>query len=241
MDKKPPIFKHFRNIYSKSPWVLVSILWVSVLPTIGAITLGNWVYRNWPELELLSIGQQNIALIYCLTGTVLMGLALVPTTFFAVITGYLFGWQAFPYLVLSYTLASAVGYLLGRVLEKDSLEWILEPYPKAGQLIHDKRDQMGRLIFYIRISPVIPFAISNLVFALLDTGLKRVLWFGFLGMLPRTLLAFSSGAFAGTIQDALSSNSSVCQYLLIGGLLVVSVWGIYSFFTKPSKKKLIHR
>ncbi|EPR66719.1 TVP38/TMEM64 family protein [Cyclobacterium qasimii] len=235
MDKKPPIFKHFRNIYSKSPWVLVSILWVSILPTIGAVTLGNWIYRNWAELELLPIDQPNIALIYCLTGTVLMGLALVPTTFFAVVTGFLFGWQAFPYLVLSYTLASAVGYLLGRVLEKDSLEWILEPYPKASQLIHDKKEQMGKLIFYIRISPVIPFAISNLVFALLDTGLKRVLWFGFVGMLPRTLLAFSSGAFAGSIQDALSSNASVWQYLLIGGLLLVSVWGIYSFFTKPGK------
>ena len=241
MDKKPPIFKHFRNIYSKSPWLLVALLWVSIIPTIGALTLGGWIYSNWAELTIFSIIKPKVAIVYCFMGITLMGLALIPTTFFAVITGYLFGWQAFPYLVLSYTLASAVGYLLGKILKKDSLELILDPYPKAAKLIHDKKNQMGRLIFFIRISPVIPFAISNLVFALLETGLKRVLWFGFLGMLPRTLLAFSTGAFAGSIQEALSSDASVWQYLLVASLLIVSFWGIYSFFTKPSESKEVYR
>ncbi|GAB2997329.1 hypothetical protein GCM10027284_13840 [Cyclobacterium sediminis] len=166
-----------------------------------------------------------------------MGLALVPTTFFAVISGYIFGWHAFPYLVLAYTLASAVGYGLGRVLDKDSLDLLLDPYPKAKKLISEKKGQMGSLIFFVRISPVIPFAISNLVFALLRTGMKRVLWFGLLGMLPRTLLAFSSGALAGSIQEALTSKSSIWQYVLIAALLILSVAGIYAFFTKSVSKK----
>lgn len=237
MNKKPPIFKHFRNIYNQNPWVLVAILWVSILPSIGALMLGNWIYRHWSEINLAPIIEPEIALIYCISGTVLMGLAFVPTTFFAVISGYVFGWQAFPYLVLAYTLASAVGYFLGRILEKDSLDLLLEPYPKAKKLILEKKEQMGSLIFFVRISPVIPFAISNLVFALLRTGIKRVLWFGLLGMLPRTLLAFSSGALAGSIQEALSSKSSVWQYVLIAVLLIVSLVGIYAFFTKSVSKK----
>lgn len=236
MYKKLPIFKHFSNIYRRSPWVLVAILWVSILPSIGALTLGNWIYRNWSIVNLSPIIEPEIALIYCFSGTALMGLALVPTTFFAVVSGYVFGWASFPFLVLAYTLASALGYISGRVLEKDSLDLILEPYPKAKHLIMEKKEQMGGLIFFVRISPVIPFAISNLVFALLRTGIKRVLWFGFLGMLPRTLLAFSSGALAGSIQEALSSKSSVWQYILIVLLLVVSLYGIYAFFTKSATK-----
>jgi uncharacterized membrane protein YdjX (TVP38/TMEM64 family) len=236
MNKKPPIFKHFRNIYDQSPWVLIAILWVSILPSIGALLLGNWVYMHWFEVNLSSIIEPEIALIYCILGILLMGLALVPTTFFAVISGYIFGWQAFPYLVLAYTLASAVGYYLGRILEKNSLDLLLEPYPKAKQLISEKKGQMGSLIFFVRISPVIPFAISNLVFALLRTGIRRVLWFGLLGMLPRTLLAFSSGALAGSIQEALSTKPSIWQYVLIAALLILSVAGIYVFFTRSVSK-----
>ncbi|WP_339678567.1 VTT domain-containing protein [Cyclobacterium marinum] len=236
MNKKPPIFKHLRNIYNQSPWVLVTVLWVSILPSIGAIILGNWIYSHWSEINLSPIIKPEIVLIYCISGTFLMGLALVPTTFFAVISGYVFGWQTFPYLVLAYTLASAVGYYLGRILEKDSLDLLLAPYPKAKKLISEKKGQMGSLIFFVRISPVIPFAISNLVFAMLRTGIKRVLWFGFLGMLPRTLLAFSSGALAGSLQEALTTKSPIWQYVLIVALLVVSLVGIYTFFTKSASK-----
>lgn len=236
MNKKPPIFKHLRNIYNQSPWVLVAVLWVSILPSIGAIILGNWIYSHWSEINLSPIIKPEIVLIYCISGTFLMGLALVPTTFFAVISGYVFGWQTFPYLVLAYTLASAVGYYLGRILEKDSLDLLLAPYPKAKKLISEKKGQMGSLIFFVRISPVIPFAISNLVFAMLRTGIKRVLWFGFLGMLPRTLLAFSSGALAGSLQEALTTKSPFWQYVLIVALLVVSLVGIYTFFTKSASK-----
>jgi len=160
----------------------------------------------------------------------MMGMALIPTTFFSVISGFVFGWAAFPFLVLSYTLASAIGYLSGRLLEKNSLEWLLKPYPKAEKIIEEKKDRMGWLIFFVRISPVIPFAISNLVFAMLDTGLKRVLWFGLLGMLPRTFLAFLTGVLAGDIQEALRAKTASWQYLVIALLLIMSIWGIYSFF-----------
>lgn len=152
MNKKPPIFKHLRNIYNQSPWVLVAVLWVSILPSIGAIILGNWIYSHWSEINLSPIIKPEIVLIYCISGTFLMGLALVPTTFFAVISGYVFGWQTFPYLVLAYTLASAVGYYLGRILEKDSLDLLLAPYPKAKKLISEKKGQMGSLIFLLELA-----------------------------------------------------------------------------------------
>ncbi|NHE55397.1 TVP38/TMEM64 family protein [Cyclobacterium plantarum] len=241
MSKKPPIFKHFSVIYRRNPLVLAAIFWAGIVPSLGALLLVRWLYKNWSNLDIPSILQFETALTYSFIGALMMGLALVPTTFFSVVSGFVFGWTAFPFLVLAYTLGSAIGYQSGRFLEKNSLEWLLKPYPKAKAMIESKKDRMGWLIFFVRISPVIPFAVSNLVFALMDTGLKRVLWFGLLGMLPRTFLAFLTGALAGDIQQAFKAKTASWQYIVIVFLLVISVWGIYDFFVNKDSLKKNHR
>lgn len=237
MSKKPPIFKHFSVIYRRNPLVLAAIFWAGIVPSLGALLLVRWLYKNWGYLDIPSILALETATAYSITGALMMGLALVPTTFFSVISGFVFGLAAFPFLVLAYTLGSGIGYQSGRFLEKNSLEWLLKPYPKAKMMIESKKDRMGWLIFFVRISPVIPFAISNLVFALMDTGLKRVLWFGLLGMLPRTFLAFLTGALAGDIQQAIKAKTASWQYIAIVLLLILSVWGIYDFFVNKNSLK----
>src|SRR5690606_4862882 len=112
--------------------------------------------------------------------------ALLPTTFLSVLTGFVFGWEYFPLLVTGYTLASIMGYSVGRKLDKNSLAFLLDNYPKASRLIAEKKGNIFQLIFYVRLSPVIPFALSNLLFALLKVGLRDVVWMGLWGMLPRT-------------------------------------------------------
>lgn len=232
MNKKPTIFKHLAVIYRRNPWVVVAFLWAGLLPSLGGLLFLQGLYRYWGEVPVPSLMEVEAALVYGISGAILMGFALIPTTLFAVLSGFVFGWEAFPFMVLGYTLASVLGYLAGKALEKDSLPLLLQPYPKAKQIIAQKKEQMGWLVFFVRISPVIPFAISNLVFALLNSGLQRVLWFGLLGMLPRTFLAFLTGTLAGTIQQALSTGTTAWHYPAIGLLLLISLWGIYRFFKR---------
>lgn len=232
MNKKATIFKHLAVIYRRNPWVVVAFLWAGLLPSLGGLLFIRVLYLHWGTLTVPSLLDVESALVYVLSGAVLMGFALIPTTLFAVLSGFVFGWEAFPFMVLGYTLASGMGYLSGKALEKDSLPWLLQPYPKAKRIIEQKKEQMGWLVFFVRISPVIPFAISNLVFALLNSGLQRVLWFGLLGMLPRTFLAFLTGTLAGTIQQAINAETTGWHYPGIGLLLLISLWGIYRFFKR---------
>ncbi|MCC5938044.1 MAG: VTT domain-containing protein [Lunatimonas sp.] len=189
-------------------------------------------YDQWtvPVLDsLLSIG------IFVAVTACSMGFALIPTTLLAILSGYIWGWQAFPYLIAAYTLAAALGYLAGRSVSADMLDPLLEQYPKARKAIDTKRQQIGSLIFFIRISPAIPFAFSNILFALLGTGLKRVLWFGLWGMLPRTTLAFSSGIFAENLYEAIHDASrSNTDFILIFCFLAISIVGIWHFFRQKS-------
>jgi uncharacterized membrane protein YdjX (TVP38/TMEM64 family) len=176
---------------------------------------------------------------YLSASTLSMGLAFLPTTFLAVLSGFVFGWQAFPFLVLAYSLASILGYLLGKRLGGDSLDDLLHYYPKAADLIHKRSNQMGTLVFYIRLSPVIPFALSNILFALLKVGLGPVVWAGLLGMLPRTLLAFLTGTLAVSIYEVIQSDGETWQVAFLVFLFLFSIWGVYRFFAKgvPSKAK----
>ncbi|MEX2511760.1 MAG: VTT domain-containing protein [Cyclobacteriaceae bacterium] len=236
MNKKHTIFKQFKIIYSKNPWVCWALLWVSVMPSIGTLLTLQGIYQHWEPLKTPEFLTLSTIILYLVACSILMGMALLPTTFLALLSGFIFGWAAFPFLVLSYTLASVIGYLLGRNLDQNSLDLILKPYPKAALLIQEKREKMGWLVFFVRISPVIPFALSNILFALLRTGIKNLVWAGLAGMLPRTFLAFLTGTWAAGIHQALQSDDENWQLPVLVLLFLFSAWGIYRFFKGKSSE-----
>ncbi len=83
------------------------------------------------------------------------------------------------------------------------------------------------LIFFTKLSPVLPFALTNLVFSLAGASLKNMLLGGFLGMIPRTLVAVYAGIQAKAIRQALTNpNPDVSSQVIVLGLMILSVVGI---------------
>ncbi|WP_158858656.1 TVP38/TMEM64 family protein [Lunatibacter salilacus] len=235
MRKKPPIFKKLADIYQENPSFYWAVLWVAIMPSMGSIVSlqilftgdQDWIY---PQLT----GIVTVAIFVCLAGFI-MGLALLPTTLLSILTGYIWGWDAFGWLVMAYLLATSLGYTLGKFLSQHQLDILLKYYPRAKKMVLEKQEKIGSLIFFVRLSPVIPFAFSNVLFALLKTGLWRVLWWGIWGMLPRTILAFYSGTIAGSLYQALMDNDNYAEWITFIILLAVSIWGIVRFVKKDNK------
>ena len=72
-----------------------------------------------------------------------------------------------------------------------------------------------------------PFALTNLVFSLMGIQFKNVILGGFLGMIPRTVLAVWVGMEAKEISQLVQNpNESVTSRVVILGLVVVSVVGL---------------
>jgi uncharacterized membrane protein YdjX (TVP38/TMEM64 family) len=117
-------------------------------------------------------------------------------------------------------------------LSGDSLELILDKYPKAKKMLERKSGRMGELIFFVRLSPVIPFALSNLMFALLKSGWKKLVIYGAIGMLPRTTLVFVSGTLASDLYTAIKQEGINGKVWIFIFLLMLSFWGIWRFFRK---------
>lgn len=232
MGEKQTFLRRLKIFYAENPQMVWAIGWVTVFPSLGSLITLNFLYNHpalFNEVQFLSLGFLSL---YLVITTLLMGFALLPTTFLAVLSGFVFGWVSFPFLILGYSMATVIGFQVGKKLDSGSLAFLLDQYPKAARLIEEKKDDISQLIFFVRLSPVIPFALSNLLFALLQAGLAKVVWVGLWGMLPRTSMAFITGILGESLMDALEGDSGGKQILVIAVLLLVSIWGIYRFFTK---------
>ena len=160
----------------------------------------------------------------CLTST----FALTPPTFLALIFGYFLGWNALlPLFALNMVCILLVNKLVSWFDQARFVHFI-EQNPKAKNVLERIREQELKVIFFTKLSPVLPFAVTNLVFALSGARLNNILLGGFLGMIPRTLIAVWTAKQAKEIRALVENpNAGNETQLLIGVLLLASAVGLF--------------
>lgn len=195
--------------------------------------IGSTIFAvNYDFLSKYSLDGILDYLTYTIIGALLMGLALLPTTLIALASGFFFGWVSLPFLVLGYSLASVLGYGLGKLFNMELTEQLFKKNPKFHAEIESRKEKEGSLVFFVRISPVIPFAISNFLFASLNVSLYKVLIFGIPGMLTRTVIAFTAGVIASSYLAAKESMNTPLQWTIGLVLLIIGMLGIYGYLRK---------
>jgi uncharacterized membrane protein YdjX (TVP38/TMEM64 family) len=232
MTKKDSIFKDLVRYFRSHSITTLGWIWVSFVPLLGSLLLSTR-YQELEQISMTGIGEQ-VLLVLALT--LLVGLALLPTTFTALASGFFWGWTIFPHLVIAYLLANVLGYSLGKWLNADFRTILYARHPSLQEEIEKRIEQPAGLVFFVRISPLIPFAISNFLFASLGIPLSKIIRFGLPGMLPRTILAFASGMAAQSFLEAQASLKDPQDWLVLGLLLVGSIWGIWHFWNKKKTK-----
>ncbi len=231
MTKKGSIFKTIAGYFKGHPIGILGWLWVSLIPPMGSMIF-LWNYQILDGIRLDTLWN---LLIYIGISGLMMGLALLPTTFIASASGFFFGWIALPYLVVAYTFATLIGYKLGQIANASLLDVLYTKHPQLKLELETRKSKEMNLIFFVRISPIIPFAVSNFLFASMKIPLKKVSIFGVLGMLPRTLIAFGTGVFASSFLGARDSLSSPVQWGIGFALLIMGGFGIYQYIKKKPK------
>jgi uncharacterized membrane protein YdjX (TVP38/TMEM64 family) len=124
--------------------------------------------------------------------------------------------------------------IITKRIDGDKLKIYLTDKKKISNILENIRIEELKFIFFTKLSPVLPFALTNFVFALSGAKLKNILIGGFFGMIPRTLLAVLTGSQAKEIRKLLENpHEGSWQKILIIILLVISVGGIiYSILPK---------
>lgn len=200
-----------------------------IVPLVTSSFLTAWVisYEDWWG----AIPLQTWILIT--VGLALASaLALVPPGFLALVYGYFLGWAGLPLIILLNMGAIALVYGLGRKLIPPAfLGQLQEAYPTASKLLLRFHENPIRLIFFTKLSPVLPFAVTNMLFTLAGARLPQMLLGGALGMVPRTILSVWIGTKAKEIRYLLENpNEGLGTQLLIVGLVLLSTVGIGWFF-----------
>ncbi|MDB5264238.1 MAG: hypothetical protein JWQ14_3521 [Adhaeribacter sp.] len=212
------------------------MLLLVVVPVLVSSTLAFYLYQYQAVLESLNAGG---TILYFVIVAFTMAFALTPTTFVALVTGYYFGWPGFLGVVLAYGLAALVGYGIAQLIDHGKMLSFLHRFKKVGAVMDELRDQSWGLIILSRISPVLPFAFMTFVLSLLRVDRTKFLVASMLGMLPRTLFFFWVGTQAQNIITLLNDPSAGNEgKILVIGLIVVSLFGLYYIFNKALKRAL---
>lgn len=155
-------------------------------------------------------------------GFVIASLLMVPLTLLAVIAGVVFdGWLAFAYVMAGAMVASAIGFFGGRYLGRGTIERL------SGSRIENLSQRLAKrgtvAVAVLRLVPVAPFAVFNLVAGASHLGARQFLLGSLLGLMP------GLGAitlFSDSLWQAFTAPSklSIAVATGMGAALVGAAW-----------------
>ncbi|NBA87122.1 hypothetical protein GVN16_15225 [Emticicia sp. CRIBPO] len=212
---------------------LISSILFTITPLVSTSFLTIYVLQYQDFLNTLGWADWfYISLVF----TVTSALALSPPTFLAVIHGYFLGFEALPYQFMINMGAIILVNLVVRKIDNNRFIEILSKNPKVAGILNGIKKEELKIIFFSKLSPVLPFALTNFVFAISGARLRNVLLGGFMGMIPRTVLAVWTGSQAKEIQTLIEHpNQGLFQQVFILILLIASVVGLSMVFRKVLK------
>jgi uncharacterized membrane protein YdjX (TVP38/TMEM64 family) len=205
---------------------------LSVTPIVFTSLLSYYAIVHEAELANLSGWQWAGITVACAIASA----GLTPPTMLALIFGYFLGWQAvLPMFVINFGGILFIN-LLVHWLDHDRFLAFLRRNPKSQSVLDRILNNELEVIFFAKLSPVLPFGLTNLLFALSGAKLKNILLGGFLGMTPRTILAIWSGHEAREIRTLLENpNQNSWTQIIIAGLIIVSIAGLWQVIKRSLK------
>lgn len=214
---------------------LFLLIWMSLMPLICSAVVTVMAIRY----EMLIREFDLVDWLFFFTCAVAtMALAMTPTTFVALLSGFFLSWSAIPFMLISYLSASALGFFLAKYIDRGKFRNSILQLPKVSKIIEGINDKQLSFIILCRISPVLPFAIMNVILSMINVSFTKFIWAGFLGMLPRTLLFIWVGSTLQQLREIIESGKTELSQYSFFILLIVSIIGFYWYFKNLISKKL---
>ncbi len=201
-------------------------LFVVVAPALGAMLLVVTEQHWFGPLEGMGFGAVPL---FLAASIILAGLSFVPTHAVSLVGGMLFGATAGSLLAMAgVTGAALLGYLALRRVVGDRALAGLECRPGAAAvhraLVHGGARRTFALVALVRLSPVMPFAGTNLLLAAAGMGLRDFLLGSIVGLAPRVVAVAVAGAGLASLDLDRAADARVA---LLGAVATVAaLWVI---------------
>jgi uncharacterized membrane protein YdjX (TVP38/TMEM64 family) len=168
------------------------------------------------------------------------GLALVPTNVIGVIGGFAFGFgSGLALLIVAIVGASLISYVIHRRIVGDKVPDLADKHPKAKAVYEALTGQgFGRttlIILLLRLSVVMPFALTNFILASAKVPRSTFVVGTFFGMLPRSGAVVLTGA--GLSELTLESTADF-RFIVFGIAATLASIIVISVISRRALEKL---
>lgn len=226
----------------------------SILRLAGAMGLlvlvivGAWKLplRHWAESFILwvrSFGSPG-ALIY---GAVyaLAAVLMIPGIVLTAGAGLVYGTLVGTLIVSpASVLGATAAFLIARYFARDWVERKLQKYPRFGAIDRAVAKQGFKIVFLVRLQPILPFVLLNYALGLTRVRLRDYLMASWIGMLPASIVYVYLGSALHSVSDLFSGgiakHSAAGLALFWGGLAagVLLMWLLTRIAGKALQQEL---
>jgi uncharacterized membrane protein YdjX (TVP38/TMEM64 family) len=217
---------------SKSAVARLAVLIVIVIGLFLAmrfLPVQQWLrsFSDWVG-EMGAVGILVFIVVYAIA-TVLMA----PGSILTIGAGFAFGlWKGFLAVSAGATVGAALAFLVARFIARAKIEAIAQRNEKFRNLDSAIGKQGAKLIFLLRLSPVIPFNLSNYFYGLTAVRFWPYVLASWIGMIPGTFLYVYIGTAGKAAVAATAGGEAVkhsWQYWTFLGVglaatIIVTIW-----------------
>jgi len=185
------------------------------------------IFNDW-------VGQMGVAGVFIFIGVYAVATVLLaPGAILTIGAGFAFGfWKGFVAVSAGATLGASLAFLVGRFIARDKVEAIAERNDKFRNIDNAVGKQGAKLVFLLRLSPVIPFNASNYFYGLTGVKFWPYVLASWIGMMPGTFLyvyigtAGKAAVSAATGGEVMKHGWQYWTFMSVGlaATIIVTIW-----------------
>jgi uncharacterized membrane protein YdjX (TVP38/TMEM64 family) len=138
---------------------------------------------------------------------------------------------------LAATTAAALAFLIARYLLREKFEARIAGNPKFSAVDRAIGQEGGKIVFLLRLTPVMPFSLGNYLFGLTAVKFWPYTLASWVGMIPGTLLYVYLGALGKTGLETASGAADTGR-LVVQALALAAIVGVTVVITRVARKAL---
>ena len=199
----------------------------SALVAVVGVLIGAYVVFDGQQYLSLDFFQQYyqqqplvFALIYFVIYVLATSLSLPGAALLTIMGGMVFGlWVGVLLVSFASTLGATAAFLMSRFVLRD---WVQAKFSNYLTAVNAGVEKDGALyLFSLRLIPLFPFWIINLVMGLMPIKVRTYYWVSQLGMLAGTFVFVNAGVSLGAIDELSAAGILTPKVLLSFALLAV--------------------
>ncbi len=207
---------------------LIAIV-IALFLAMRLLPIQQWLrsFNDW-------VGQMGMAGIFIFIGVYAVATVLMaPGSILTIGAGFAFGlWKGFLAVSAGATLGASLGFLVARFIAREKIEAIARRNETFRKIDNAIGKEGAILIFLLRLSPVIPFNLSNYFYGLTAVRFWPYVLVSWIGMMPGTFLYVYIGAASKAAVSAAAGGEAVkhsWQYWTFLGVglvatIIVTIW-----------------